>query len=168
MISVSGWTISLPQPSNVDHADVSPVRVVWPTRSLENWDRAAQTNQLREIAQLRDDWDGCGAAAIEARAVAHAEWILGLLDGKGCRPDFVLPSAAGTIVLEWDAPLGGAHLELGKSTFGFYTSPMAGESIMRSGSIEVLNAEEISFALATIVSNTIAHSVESRNRSLGI
>lgn len=131
------------------------------------WSRKAREDLLNTISQLRENWDGYGAIAIEEPAITNAQRFLARFEELGFSPQFIFPSSAGTINFEWESVFGSAHMEIGNSTFGFYTSPVAGESIMDGGLFEGLNANKIGFALAGINSSHNAHSVASGNSDFG-
>lgn len=132
------------------------------------WDEAARAAQLNEIASLRNDWDGSGAIAVSDDAIGKAQSILNSFSTTGNSPDFILPGSAGTVLFEWEKPLGTAHLEIGKSTFGFYTSPNVGEPLMYGGPFEVMNASNIQDAIATITPNSKRSSLAFSDNSLGL
>ncbi len=156
MTSVSGWAIRSPLPL-ANRTECIGYGVLWP-QSDGTWGDAAQERQLEALGALEENWDGYGAAHIKAETLKNARWFLKFVS-QSRRPDFIVPNPAGTVIFEWETPFGEAQLELGKSTFGFYTSPNAGSPIMLGGPIEVLNAHEIRSALAGILSSTIAHAV---------
>lgn len=134
----------------------------------EIWEQAARENHLTDISTLPDDWDGCGAVAVSYEAIAHSRIFLDALNINDNLPDLILPNAAGTVLFEWEELLGSAHLEIGKSTFGFYTSPKIGESIMLGGPIEVLDAKQIRDALATIFPSINSFSLAIGDNRMGI
>lgn len=124
---------------------------VWPRFTQpELWESAAREDNLSMIAALPDDWDGCGSASVSRQAIIHSRAILSTLSAAGSAPDQILPSPAGTVLFDWETDFGTAHLELGKSTFGFYTSPTVGRPIMNGGEIDDLDVDHIRAALATI------------------
>ncbi|WP_295990879.1 hypothetical protein [Rugamonas sp.] len=116
--------------------------------------------QLNEIANLTDDWDGYGAAAIDEGAISHARAVL---PGLTILPDAVLPSVAGTVLMEWEAALGVASLELGRELFSFYTSPTTGTAILLEGAMREFNVEDINFAVATVAASPAQNAMENRN-----
>ncbi len=161
MNAVTAW--ALPTSGLIDDQDirVAPVRCQWPPQRIEVWEQAALRHQLREISELDEDWDGSGAVAVSFTAIQHAEAVLNELLPRGVIPGFVMPTTAGTVAFEWESVLGTAHLEIGNSTFGFYTAPVTGDSLMHGGSIEVMDAEQIAQSLRTILGSGVAHSVAS-------
>lgn len=70
------------------------------TTTSQDW---ALLEQLNDIGQLSDDWDGYGAASIDATAIAHARVVLPSLTTL---PDALLPSVAGTVLMEWETAFG--------------------------------------------------------------
>jgi len=167
MNSISAWTLPSLSECWRGSEESNLVRVNWPAPRKAIWNEAAQAEQLREIASLEDNWDGCGASAISGAAVHNAAVALNDLAAYRLRPSCILPTPSGTVAFEWETARGSAHLEIGTSTFAFYTAPVVGESIMYSGSIEVSNAEDIAAALATIVSSTLPHSMANRDVAVG-
>jgi hypothetical protein len=167
MTSISGWVIQTPDfrnPTEVNPAALIGKRSAYPS---ELWRDAAQEQVLRDIGCLRDDWDGSGASHIDALAISNAKALLYAFRTMDNQPDFIFPNPAGTVEFEWEGPFGTANLEIGNTTFGFYTAPIVGESIMAGGSFEVVDADEIGFALETIHSSAVARSVANFNQPLG-
>jgi len=112
-------------------------------------------NSLAAIAALEPNWDGLDAIPVSKEAVEHGNSILLSLSDLGVEPGTIRPSSAGTLVFEWDLPAGEAQLEIGRSTFGFFTDPHVGEPVLCDGPIEALNFNEIASALSTLAA-TIA------------
>ena len=161
--ATANWTLTY-----FDTDEIWPRIGEWPVVSRTAiWEHAAQEDHLAEIALLADDWDGCGALAVSNEAIAHARTFLDSLSVTDSSPNTIVPTAAGTLLFEWETSFGSAHLEIGKSTFGFYTSPVVGESIMIGGQIGVLNAEQIRVALATIFPETDTFSLAISDNSMG-
>lgn len=169
--TLSGWSIREERTATAVRA-VSRVstndQVAVLQRPIETWQEMAQELLIRQIAELRDGWDGGSAHGVASRAIANASATLASLRLLNCPPDLISPSSSGTVEFEWQRGLGSAHLELGNSTFGFYTEPSVGEPIMEGGSVEVLNVEKIRDALATVEASPAAPSVADWNRSLGV
>ena len=75
--------------------------------------------RLDELAAMHDDWDGEGALAPTAAALAAARQVLERLEGMAIRPIRPVPSSpephrvapgpCGEVVLEWE--IGGIYLE---------------------------------------------------------
>jgi len=122
------------------------------------WCDSALLEQLNEIGQLGEDWDGYGAAGIDAAVIAHARRILPDLTPP---PDAVSPSVAGTVLIEWDAAFGAASLELGRDSFSLYTSATMGDAILLGGAMREFNVEDINFAVAAVVARTIPKPMDS-------
>ena len=160
---VSGWVIPKLMQPRQENVGIAPY-----PRHPELWNEIAQEILIKEIAQLRDDWDGAGGSHIGVAAVGNATALLHELGPLDLSPQIILPNSSGTIQFDWKEPLGNAHLEIGNTTFGFYTEPHLGESIMKDGLIEVLNVEELAFALATIQTRDFALSLANWSNPLGI
>jgi hypothetical protein len=107
----------------------------------------AFSRNLHSIGDLDDNWDGYGAARVHASTVVLANVLIEMLEHG---PDCVAASVTGTIVFEWEGPLGSANLELGKETYSFYTSPHIGRPIFLGGVLTTLNAQQIDYALGTV------------------
>lgn len=154
--TISGWALDAPMvPKSMCEA---PFTVYWPRKAeATSWEIASLADQLKSIAALDEGWDGYGAASVDSRAIAFAESLVSVMR---VRPEFVLPSSSGTVLLEWEGPFGRASLELGADTFGFYTAPNVGEPIMLAGKSDELDAENLEAALATITSTFRPQSVE--------
>lgn len=99
---------------------------------------------IAELGQLRDDWDGYDAAAIEGDVVSSARESFSAFVRRLPAPD-ISPNPNGTISLEWSTHLGVAHLEIGKSDGSFYLKPRSGESYY-------LKTPLTSYALSSIIS----------------
>lgn len=171
--SISGWGLQYPAPAlepafapwKLNGRNDEPLR--FPLQRIRQaiWYAASLNDQLNQLSRLADDWDGYGAAGIEAQAVTHAQFILPLL---AATPDHLLPSAAGTILIEWESMLGRASLELGRDTFSFYTSPAVGDPILLGGTMQALDVEDINYAVATIAGKVVPQSLESNNWRLSV
>jgi hypothetical protein len=167
MRSVSGWAMNRLDP-DAYRAHAPSIKVAWPQPQADVWREAVRDAQITEIASLPDDWNGSGAAAVDALTITHARSLLAQLSLRSAEPDFIAPTTAGTIAFEWERPLGEAYLELGRDNFGFYTAPRQADPVMYSGSIEELDGGEIFFALAAITSGLVPHSLADRDVALGI
>jgi hypothetical protein len=168
MISISGWAII---DDARDESLTNSIRAAqWQRRPqrMEISGEAAQKKLLDAISQLAPDWDGGGASAIDEAATANARTLLQTLWSIGRAPGSVLPSAAGTIQFDWEDQFGSAHLEIGNTSFGFYTDPIVGESFLRDGSFEVIDVEEIGVALATIAPASMGESLVHWDNPLGV
>jgi hypothetical protein len=169
MNSISGWAINYPG-VNFEAVFASGVRLFqyndaqsgfqWKRAKQETWHVVSLNEQLGVLSRLADDWDGYGAAAIEPRAIYHARMLLPHLQ---IPPDCLLPSVAGTVLVEWEGMLGRASLELGGDNFGFYTSPSAGDPILLGGPMPELDVGEIDFAVATVAGKIVPQSMEGGN-----
>jgi hypothetical protein len=159
--SLSGWSIEA-SPIAKAASEIDAESIQWRPQSLPEtdvWIDAAQEQILREISALPNDWDASGASRISPAAIENARVILQQLQSRNCAPDFIVPTSSGTVQFDWERLLGTAHLEIGNTTFGFYTAPRSGESILDDGSFEALNAEEIRFAVASIDAGSSALSL---------
>jgi hypothetical protein len=173
MATMSGWVLTMParraERQEVD-SDLAR-RFLWLSRCINTtvWGELAHENIVRDIAALGDNWDAAGAHAIGERAVRNARAILRALSEYGYPPDLIYPNPAATIEFEWEQPSGSARLEVGNSTFAFYTVPNSGNSIMLDGVVqEALDVEQICFALASIYSNNVARSLVAWSKPLGL
>lgn len=174
MSSISGWVLQHPD-SALEAAfahwklngrnDETPQSFQLQQVTQVTWHTATLNDQLKELSELVDDWDGYGAAGIEALAVTHTRNVLPLLF---VAPDHLLPSSAGTILIEWESMLGRASLELGRDTFSFYTSPVLGDPILLGGTVQALDVEDINYAVATISGKVVPQSLESSNWRLSV
>lgn len=173
MSSISGWT--LPRLGTALEAAFAPVQCydfgigqtpsfTYQAVSHATWHSASVWDQLNALSRLTDGWDGYGAAAIDARAIAHARSVLSCLE---ILPDHLLPSVSGTLLLEWEGMLGRASLEIGRDTFSFYTSPTVGYPILLGGTVRELDVGDINFALATVTGKFIPQSLEGSNWRAG-
>lgn len=151
--SVSGWKLAV--------SSEPPIKVAWPPAPsrLDNWQEAVRLAQLDAFAALTDDWDGFGAAAPQPRTVANAKRLLIESASYQVQPSFVSPSSAGTVLFIWEGPEGEGHLEIGEEDFGFYTSPVIGDSIMKSGDIGDLSGEQLTILMASVLSKGVPHAV---------
>lgn len=70
---------------------------------------------IRELRNLRGDWDGFGALPIGSRALDDALDLAtstAMITGEIGPPD-VSPNANGTVSFEWETPRGEAYAEIG-------------------------------------------------------
>jgi hypothetical protein len=111
-----------------------------------SWRKALIEDQLRDIEVLDENWDSYGGAKVEKNAIISARYSLNVLSEF---PKYLMPSTAGTLLFEWESPLGRACLEFGQQTFSFYASPKIGDTIFLSGNLREMHAEKINDALAT-------------------
>jgi hypothetical protein len=123
------------------------------------WQRAAQEKLIREIAELEDGWDGHSGTAINQRVIYNARFLLGVFTARALGPDFILPSTSGTVTFEWERDGGSAVLEIGKSTYGFYTTPASGKAILIDGLFEAFDGEQLWKAVASISEKSVPQSV---------
>ena len=162
MNTLSGWELA-PQFLGgaalfvVQQQPESYLNRAWIPRAGPVWYEESFVKQLREIGELRDDWDGYGGARIEPEAISRALSIFSYLAQY---PSHLLPSSSGTLLLEWVGHRGRASLELGRETFGFYASPKVGNPIFLGGDVREMNSEDINNALATIVGHHKPQSLE--------
>ncbi len=131
------------------------------------WEKDSQTQLLNEISTLEEGWDGYGAPAISEQAVSNAKKMLDQLEQRDVLPTSIVPTTSGTIAFEWTLPIGGAYLEIGISTFGFYTSPQVGESFMRGGRVDELDPGELAKVLETLKQSTFSDPLANRNMAVG-
>lgn len=167
MHSISGWAIDDYLPPFTETASRSE-SLPWVVRPIETWADAAREVVLMRIAELKDGWDGGRARGVDRPAISNSRRLLDALHLLGSPPDRIFPSASGTVEFEWQRQSGSAHLEIGNSTFGFYTEPPAGEPIMDGGSVEVLDASKVSEAVATLETGRGSHSVQDWAGPLGV
>lgn len=80
---------------------------------------------LDEIAQLRANWDGYGAPALDRATVGNARAALKLFLSRGLVPE-ITPTSNGTITFEWEGDDAEAYFEVGQSTFSMYVKPFRG------------------------------------------
>lgn len=155
------------QPLSFDSKGDSALLGAWfQNRRIELWETAAREGNLSEIAALPADWDGCGAEPVSQQAIGHARTVLASLSVADAAPDQIVPSAAGTVLFDWETDFGIAHLEIGRSTFGFYAAPKIGRPIMLGGEIGGLHVEYICSALATIEPTVTKSSLALRTDAL--
>lgn len=107
-----------------------------PCPSMPSWQRFMQIQQLSQLEALPHGWDGDDAEQIAEGAVRGGKSFVMAFTGPASA---IIPSASGTVVLEWDSPLGEAVLEIGQTRFSFYISPNHGNPIFRKGSTDALS-----------------------------
>jgi hypothetical protein len=163
--TVSGWGASSVFGALVPtYVPIRRWRVLWPADSSQ-WVEASATAQLEAIAELADDWDGYGGAAVDAAAIVAAKAFLSQLIEL---PHSLLPNANGTVSLEWDFYLGRAHLEVGTEKFSFYAAPREGQPTFLSGDVQVDNAEDINIALAAVTQASSAAAITPADWASGV
>ena len=86
-------------------------------------------DQLHEIRNLEDDWDGLGAPAPSADVVDSAIQLIRQIKPRAeLAPMRVVPGVTGSVVFEWHHPDGSYEaLEITKPYSGEYISVLAGE-----------------------------------------
>ena len=130
---------------------------------------AHKSQMLAELAQFRtlaDDWDGYGAARIEPHAIDAARVVVSRLVKS--EPQSLTPSTNGTVVLDWEGARGRASLEIGRTTFGFYSAPLSGHPIYLSGNSEELDVGGIEFAIGTISNSFSPAGLADGNIPMGV
>lgn len=83
---------------------------------------------LRELGTLEDDWDGYGAASINAEIISQALDAFAFFCRNGFAPE-INPNPHGTISFEWTSAKGKADLEIGTRDCSFYLKPVFGEPL---------------------------------------
>ena len=76
-----------------------------------------------ELASLQDDWDGHGGCAIDKDALEHTLFIFNQLPIsvlKYVDKDDILPTANGTITVEWHNGKNELLLDIGKNNATYY------------------------------------------------
>ena len=77
----------------------------------------------KELMSLPDDWDGYGGCAIDKNVLAHTIYILNQLPYaclNGLDKDDILPTANGTITIEWHNASTELLLDVGKDFSTYY------------------------------------------------
>lgn len=162
MTTISGWALEMHiRPCSMQSA---PLVVYLPWKTTTSWEVASLSEQLRALGKLQEGWDGYEAAPVDSHALARASELVSVLRAP---PEHILPSTAGTVLLEWEGPFGRASLELGRSTFGFYTAPHTGAPILLGGNSDEMHAEDLEVALATISSSHVPQSMEGGDWDIG-
>ena len=76
-----------------------------------------------KLATLQDDWDGYGGCAIDKNVLAHTLFIFNHIPNtllKYVDKDNVLPTANGTITIEWNNGSSELLLDVGKDFSTYY------------------------------------------------
>ena len=113
---LSGW---LAQPACVQQVKVGSM--------ASTYEGVVGDRFIRELGQLDEDWDGYGAASIDAAIISRAREIYSGLLRYLPAPD-INPNSNGTISFEWSKGEATAHLEIGLHSYSFYLSPSSGQS----------------------------------------
>jgi hypothetical protein len=80
---------------------------------------------VKELAELRENWDGYGAAAISEQTRNNALRFINVIEAApyGLPAPEICPKSNGTISFEWEAPRVEAYLEIGNTRYsGFITT----------------------------------------------
>lgn len=84
------------------------------------------TDELIDISQLNDDWDGMGATA-PARALVQNCFDLARVSREQCKlppPDMIRPTPDGNISFEWQTDFGHVEIEVSHDSIEFiYVDP---------------------------------------------
>lgn len=82
-------------------------------------------NEIIEISQLEDNWNGFGTSQISADVINNALSIVNLLRPTVLcylSPENIYPSKFGTIIMDWDFGNGNIFsLEIAKQSVGYFT-----------------------------------------------
>lgn len=100
----------------------------WVTRFFENQNYAAPflseqqliLNELDELKNLPDNWDGDGAVPVSQHSLERTKSIVLTLVNSSQIPE-VTPNPNGTISLEWESDRGFLYLEIGDTNYSLLT-----------------------------------------------
>ena len=104
--------------------------------------------KLNELANLADNWDGYGGAAISQSTLDHVRKLLGaqVLYGRDLSLPDLMPTSNGTIALEWQEPDGEAIVEIGENDLSGFVRTREDEHVVLGGS-----ASDFSESIPSIV-----------------
>jgi len=102
-------------------------------------------NDIQQLAQLTQNWDGFGAIPIQEGTRNNAIAAVSSLLLWTPSPE-ISPNPNGTISLEWETDSGIAQLEVGQSKYSFFIDLRRGEPVLRDGS-----ADQITFDVGMMV-----------------
>lgn len=129
------------------------------------WIKIDANARLKEISSLQDDWDGCGAGAVDPMVMKFSG---DFIDRFPISPTHIVPSANGTLLMEWVDQGGMGSLEFGIDGFSFYAAPKFGVPIYLMGHFSDLKLDDIYVALYSISSRAAPSIVEADASSGGL
>jgi hypothetical protein len=89
---------------------------------------------LRELSQLKKDWDGYGALPITPDSCAHAQRFLAATPTGMTGPE-ITPTSNGTITFEWASSEGDALIEIGRTRYSGHIQPRHGQTFYLQGGL---------------------------------
>jgi hypothetical protein len=91
--------------------------------------------EIAALGELEDGWDGAGAPAPSASAIAGAQNLIAYLAKADPLPEFA-PNPTGTLSLYWRLPEGQAEIEFGKTRYSWiYFDRSGAPPLTNSGNI---------------------------------
>lgn len=79
--------------------------------------------ELNNLANLPEDWDGFGASSINKQTIDNTKDILDLILDDGIPVPTISPNPNGTISLDWEFRDNSVWVEIGITKYSFYTIP---------------------------------------------
>lgn len=117
---------------------VERVRLEAVDRPSHFWAKTLLINQIDELEALPEGWDGEDAERIPSAIAESARAFLRSYEGPS---PSIFPNVSGTLLLEWESPLGVAVLEIGLTRYSFYVNPQNGEPRFRKNTVDALVAD---------------------------
>lgn len=112
--------------------DVSADGLLLPKETRQRVEMLASYLDVDRLATLQDNWDGYGAIRIDGDTIKNTKAALASILRAAPAPE-IAPNPNGTISLEWETQRGTAHLEIGKTRFGFYLKPVGEQGSVFDG-----------------------------------
>ncbi len=95
---------------------------------------------LEQIADLVDDWDGYGGAAVSKPVRLNAWEALRHFESAGAIPE-ISPLPNGTIAFDWQSNGVRGHFEIGRTRYSMYITGTDGEARYYDGSAQSVSNE---------------------------
>ena len=113
---------------------------------------------IKELADLRENWDGYGAAPISEQTRDNALRFVNLIEAApyGLPAPEICPKPNGTISFEWETPRVEAYLEIGNTRYSGFVSIDHQPAALLEGYAESMD-QQIVAVVHTAMSLTPAH-----------
>jgi hypothetical protein len=113
---------------------------------------------IKELADLKENWDGYGAAPISERTRDNALLFVDLIEAApyGLPAPEICPKPNGTISFEWETPRVEAYLEIGNTRYSGFVNRDYQPAVLLEGHAESMD-QQIVAVVHTAMSLTAIH-----------
>jgi hypothetical protein len=106
-------------------------------QTIHVFELEAAKHNIKEFAQLPENWDGYGALPIQQGTMCNALAAADQLLGSAPIPD-IAPNPNGTISMEWESGSGTAFFEIGQTKYSFFIDLEGGTPIYADGAADAV------------------------------